>query len=446
MKNNIKSIVKAEDELCRCILIEDPSHLYITDDFLVTHNTGINLDDITGNAPRSIHVATAPYSANEFIQILGRGNRVTTKSKLNVHLHVSDTAADDKNVDALVKKTKTLGASVSGDYAGLKVPDKHVAQLPGMAAYEEIGDQWDAPDRPFIPMNMDNFKKEVMKSLRNFVLSMAMSSMFLHGPMLKAYQSVGPQGGHYHLSAAGNKVYETEAGHHYHKQIAETTNPNHISSHIVKMDDLNSKGQLSDKDMQTLMGHAANRMKALINAKTGHESKVRQQRVAVATHKRSTTEGARKATRQAVRKKLLEKLKSSNKRKRLYKKRSKQLIDLHKKYTAHKSAKLAERNALQPHYDALKKRAAQLHQYKDKVGVTHPQYGALQEAMKKHNENVKNILPKYKAAHEAVTMADEKLRQIVSTYNRGKRVINSYARRAKEDIDTMRKSLIADMA
>lgn len=445
MKNNIKSIVKAEDELCRCILIEDPSHLYITDDFLVTHNTGINLDDITGNAPRSIHVATAPYSANEFIQILGRGNRVTTKSKLNVHLHVSDTAADDKNVDALVKKTKTLGASVSGDYAGLKVPDKHVAQLPGMAAYEEIGDQWDAPDRPFIPMNMDNFKKEVMKSLRNFVLSMAMSSMFLHGPMLKAYQSVGPQGGHYHLSAAGNKVYETEHGNHFHKEISASNHPDIVTNHILKMDHLNSKGHLSDNDMQRLMGHAADRMKALMNAKASHENKAREQRAAVVTHKRQTTEGARKARKERTDSKLKKRILTAKKRIELYKERSEKLKAAHGHYSAHRAEMQKRMAEIQPEIDKLKQTAGKLRQYKETMQPTHPQYSNLIAAIQKHSAKVKEVLPHYEAAKKGIAESDAKMQRILELHNKGRGAIRAYTQAAKEDIDTMRKSLIADV-
>jgi len=39
MKRFIKSIEYIGDEDCRCIMISDPSHLYITDDYIITHNT-----------------------------------------------------------------------------------------------------------------------------------------------------------------------------------------------------------------------------------------------------------------------------------------------------------------------------------------------------------------------------------------------------------------------
>lgn len=420
------------------------SHVFITTP--KSGGTGINLDDITGNAPRAIHIATAPYSANEFIQILGRGNRVTTKSRLNVHLHVSDTAADDKNVDALVKKTKTLGASVEGDYAGLKVPDKYSATLPGMQGYEEIGDQWDAPDRPFIPMNMDNFKKEVLKSLRNFVLSMVVSALYSHGTMLKAYSSVGPQGGHYHLSATGHKVYETEHGQHYHKEIAAANHPDIVTNHILKMDHLNSKGQLSDNDMQKLMGHAAERMKALMNAKASHENKARAQRVAVATHKRQTTEGARKARKERTDSKLKKRILTAKKRIELYKERAEKLKAAHGHYSAHKAAMQKKMAEIQPEIDKLKQTAGKLRHYKETMTPSHPQYQNLIAAIQKHSAKVKEVLPHYEAAKKGMADADAKMQRILELHNKGRGAIRAYTQAAKEDIDTMRKSLIADMA
>lgn len=38
-KNPIKSIEYIGEEECQCIYIDDPSHLYITDDYIITHNT-----------------------------------------------------------------------------------------------------------------------------------------------------------------------------------------------------------------------------------------------------------------------------------------------------------------------------------------------------------------------------------------------------------------------
>src|SRR6516162_7705285 len=62
-KNNIVGIENVRAERCRCLLIEHPDHLYITDDFIVTHNTGINLDDTEGDKPRSMIIMTPPFTA-----------------------------------------------------------------------------------------------------------------------------------------------------------------------------------------------------------------------------------------------------------------------------------------------------------------------------------------------------------------------------------------------
>lgn len=418
---------------------EGKSHVFITTP--KSGGTGINLDDITGNAPRSIHVATAPYSANEFIQILGRGNRVTTKSKLKVHLHVTDTSADDKNVEALVKKTKTLGASVSGDYAALKVPDKHVAQLPGMAGYEEIGDQWDSPDRPYIPMNLDSFKKEVMKSLRAMLLSMALSAM--QTPMLKAYTQVGPQGGHYHISHSGKRVYESEAGHSMHKEISAVTNPDHVGKHILKMDSLNSKGALSDRDMQALMTHASNHMKSLLSAKAGKENKAREERAQVAVHKRQTTESARKERKQRIQQTLAKRIRRVKRRAALYEQQTGKIKDHYRKLQTHLESQKTKMSELEPQYAKLKARAIELRGFQERIKHTHPQYPNLVAAIKKHAENVGKVIPAYKATKEQIGKVEARMTQLREAYGKGQRVMRAYAKTEKEALEGLQKSLRA---
>ena len=43
-----------------------------------TGGTGVSLDDLYGDAPRSMIVITPPFSALEFVQMAGRVNRLTT--------------------------------------------------------------------------------------------------------------------------------------------------------------------------------------------------------------------------------------------------------------------------------------------------------------------------------------------------------------------------------
>lgn len=78
--------------------------------------TGINLDDTVGNSPRSAIVMTAPFSANEYCQMIGRINRLNTKSDAKVISLYSNTEVDDWNKNISQVKLKTLGATVKGDY------------------------------------------------------------------------------------------------------------------------------------------------------------------------------------------------------------------------------------------------------------------------------------------------------------------------------------------
>ena len=89
--------------------------------------TGLNLDDRTGKAPRSAIIMTPPFSAMPFIQMVGRINRLTTKSRAEATmLTVGSGAAqaiDDWNKNIIANKLTTLGASVKGDYAAMDVED-----------------------------------------------------------------------------------------------------------------------------------------------------------------------------------------------------------------------------------------------------------------------------------------------------------------------------------
>lgn len=86
--------------------------------------TGINLNDTKGDAPRSIHIMTAPFSATENVQAAGRGHRLTSQSDTDVHYHFGDTPADQWNAGIIGNKMKTLGAAVSGQISHLDVSAK----------------------------------------------------------------------------------------------------------------------------------------------------------------------------------------------------------------------------------------------------------------------------------------------------------------------------------
>ncbi len=76
--------------------------------------TGVNLDDTTGNRPRTILMMTPPFSANDVVQAAGRINRLSTKSDAKIVNLVSDHSVDQWNISILTKKLATLGAATKG--------------------------------------------------------------------------------------------------------------------------------------------------------------------------------------------------------------------------------------------------------------------------------------------------------------------------------------------
>jgi hypothetical protein len=84
--------------------------------------TGVNLDDTTGDRPRSMVVMTAPFSSLEAIQMIGRINRLTTRSPATARFIQADgLAIEDWNFDIIKAKLRHLGATVQGDVAKLNL-------------------------------------------------------------------------------------------------------------------------------------------------------------------------------------------------------------------------------------------------------------------------------------------------------------------------------------
>ena len=138
-KNNVVSIEPDGEEQVRCIKVANPLHTYVTDDFIVTHNTGINLDDTIGNRPRDMIVLTAPYGATENVQMIGRIHRLTTKSAATVtYLFFENTEIDQRSAALMVNKLRFLGAVVRGGVADLAMSPAFLRRL-GMTE-EEIDD------------------------------------------------------------------------------------------------------------------------------------------------------------------------------------------------------------------------------------------------------------------------------------------------------------------
>ncbi|NOY58903.1 MAG: DEAD/DEAH box helicase family protein [Calditrichaeota bacterium] len=85
--------------------------------------TGINLDDVIGDKPRSMIVITPPFSAMDNVQMAGRIVRVTTKSRAKVYFIFSDTEVDEWNKAIISYKMKALGATVKGDVKKLDIEE-----------------------------------------------------------------------------------------------------------------------------------------------------------------------------------------------------------------------------------------------------------------------------------------------------------------------------------
>lgn len=111
--------------------------------------TGVNLDDTTGDRPRSMILLTPPLSGVDNLQALGRVWRLTTKSLPRVQYISSDADIDRWNSALVASKMKTLGASVSGDVDELEFPDIDLTE-------DEIADRGgklqgkEEPQKPYI--------------------------------------------------------------------------------------------------------------------------------------------------------------------------------------------------------------------------------------------------------------------------------------------------------
>ncbi|MAH44817.1 hypothetical protein CMI37_03260 [Candidatus Pacearchaeota archaeon] len=90
--------------------------------------TGISLDDTTGKNPRHAIIMTPPFSAMDMVQVLGRVNRLTTKSPATAEMLVTNAPTDAWNTDIIGNKLRTLGAAVKGDYEALDLGDIEAVQ------------------------------------------------------------------------------------------------------------------------------------------------------------------------------------------------------------------------------------------------------------------------------------------------------------------------------
>jgi hypothetical protein len=77
--------------------------------------TGINLDDRSGAAPRTMIMMTPPFDSTSLVQAVGRIHRRTTRSKSRIRVLLTDHEVDVWNARIIATKIAMLHAVVSGD-------------------------------------------------------------------------------------------------------------------------------------------------------------------------------------------------------------------------------------------------------------------------------------------------------------------------------------------
>jgi len=86
--------------------------------------TGVNLDDTTGERPRSMLIMTPPFDAITTMQLIGRIHRLNTKSNSRVNFLFADSKVDDWNTRLLRNKMQSLKAIVKGESDKVKFSEK----------------------------------------------------------------------------------------------------------------------------------------------------------------------------------------------------------------------------------------------------------------------------------------------------------------------------------
>jgi 2'-5' RNA ligase len=81
---------------------------------IASGGTGINLDDRSGTAPRSVYILTPPYDAVNIVQAMGRVWRMTTRSVPTIRVMLTDSDSDNHLMRVLNRKLAVLRAGVQG--------------------------------------------------------------------------------------------------------------------------------------------------------------------------------------------------------------------------------------------------------------------------------------------------------------------------------------------
>ena len=107
----IKDISFSHKEKCKCIMVDNPEHLYLTEDFIVTHNTFIALYAISKLGLKPLIVAPTTLLKNQWIENL-----------IELGIDKSDIATridDAPNKTFCVVTISAIGNALRDDWAGL---------------------------------------------------------------------------------------------------------------------------------------------------------------------------------------------------------------------------------------------------------------------------------------------------------------------------------------
>jgi hypothetical protein len=102
--------------------------------------TGINLDDRTGDKPRTTIMMTPPLGATPYMQALGRSHRKTTRSRSSVVNLYGDTPVEEWNRQIIDSKLSSLRAITgSGQSVDPELANLSGEEIEAMAASGELG-------------------------------------------------------------------------------------------------------------------------------------------------------------------------------------------------------------------------------------------------------------------------------------------------------------------
>ena len=133
--------------------------------------TGINLDDRSGAAPRTMILMTAPFDSVSIVQAIGRVHRFTTRTPSKILMLYSDHGIDKWNAAVMGGKLKQLHAQVSGDINALDLGNTSAdedALSAGAAHYMDVGAvlQHQAPAGVEVPIYSPRHYGKIVRQLK----------------------------------------------------------------------------------------------------------------------------------------------------------------------------------------------------------------------------------------------------------------------------------------